>query len=73
MGAARHGTLLQRDTYFRVPRGRLKLRESDGETAELIYYERSEETGERWSRFSFVVKMRAQVRRSFSPTPHVPG
>ena len=52
MGAARHGTLLQRDTYFRVPRGRLKLRESDGETAELIYYERSEETGERWSRFT---------------------
>ena len=51
-GAAPHGTLIQKDTYFRVPRGRLKLRETEGETAELIYYERSEETTERWSRFT---------------------
>ena len=51
-GAAREGLLIQQDTYFRVPRGRLKLRESEGEGAELIYYERSEETTERWSRFT---------------------
>jgi predicted adenylyl cyclase CyaB len=51
-GAARHGTHLQQDTYFRVPRGRLKLRETEGETPELIYYERSEETNERWSRYT---------------------
>jgi hypothetical protein len=31
----------------------LKLREfGDGETAELIYYERAEETQERWSHFT---------------------
>jgi predicted adenylyl cyclase CyaB len=52
LGAVRCGTLIQQDTYFRVPRGRLKLREADGETAELIYYERSEEMTERWSRFT---------------------
>ena len=51
-GAVRQGTLIQQDTYFRVPRGRLKLREAEGETAELIYYERSEEGTERWSRFT---------------------
>jgi adenylate cyclase class 2 len=43
--------LLQRDTYFRVPRGRLKLRETEAVCAELIYYERAEESAERWSHF----------------------
>lgn len=51
-GAAPRGLLVQQDTYFRVPRGRLKLREAEGETAELIYYERAEESAERWSRFT---------------------
>jgi predicted adenylyl cyclase CyaB len=52
LGAARCGLLIQQDTYFRIPRGRLKLREAEGETAELIYYERVEESAERWSRFT---------------------
>jgi adenylate cyclase, class 2 len=51
-GAAKAGTLLQQDTYFRVPRGRLKLREAGEGSAELIYYERAETTAERWSRFT---------------------
>jgi len=51
-GASPSGTLLQEDTYFRVPRGRLKLREARGSPAELIYYERDEETPERWSRYT---------------------
>ena len=52
IGAGRRGLLIQQDTYFRVPRGRLKLRETERETAELIYYERTEESPERWSRFT---------------------
>jgi predicted adenylyl cyclase CyaB len=49
-GAEDHGWLQQLDTYFKVPRGRLKLREQDG-AAELIYYERSDEAIERESNY----------------------
>jgi adenylate cyclase, class 2 len=33
-------TVRQVDTYFTMPRGRLKLRQVDGRPAQLIYYER---------------------------------
>jgi len=45
------GVLIQRDTYFEVPHGRLKLREIDGQQAELIAYVRGEEGKERVSDF----------------------
>jgi len=51
-GASPAGTLMQEDTYFTVARGRLKLREIRGTGAELIYYERDEETPERWSDYT---------------------
>ncbi len=41
LGAEARGTLRQRDTYFQVAHGRLKLREEEGATAQLIAYERS--------------------------------
>jgi len=37
--------LVQRDTFFRSPRGRLKLREIAGGRSELIWYERSDVAG----------------------------
>ncbi len=51
-GAVPGGTFIQTDTYFRVPRGRLKLRQFSDGAAELIYYERAEDTPERWSHFT---------------------
>lgn len=44
--------LLQEDTFFRCPRGRLKLRLFDDGSGELIGYQRSDESGPTESRFS---------------------
>ena len=41
MGARRMWCRRQRDTYFQVPRGMLKLREVEGARPEIISYERS--------------------------------
>jgi len=43
------GDLRQTDTYFATPRGRLKLRETAGFQAELIFYERDEHGTDRAS------------------------
>jgi adenylate cyclase class 2 len=46
LGAKHAGTFQQTDSYFKVPEGRLKLREvKDDSTAELIYYERENIAG----------------------------
>jgi adenylate cyclase class IV len=42
-------TLVQDDTFFAVPHGRLKLRLVDGAAAELIHYERPDAPGARAS------------------------
>lgn len=42
----------QRDTFFNVAHGRLKLRRFDDGTGELIYYEREDTTGPKTSRYS---------------------
>lgn len=44
----------QVDTYFRVPRGRLKLRVIDGTVGQLIWYERADKTGSKTSRYRLV-------------------
>jgi len=46
--------LRQVDTYFRCARGRLKLREIEGQASELIAYARSDETAPRKSEFRIV-------------------
>ena len=47
--AKRAGTLAQKDTYFNVRDGRLKLREIRGKVSELIYYRRTNRKGKRYS------------------------
>lgn len=54
LGAEFVGVLEQCDTYFVVPRGRLKLREIAGQGAELIYYERADNTAARRSEYRLV-------------------
>lgn len=50
LGAQPVGTFHQVDTYFEIPKGRLKMRETEGEaTAQLIYYERKNVAGPRGS------------------------
>lgn len=52
LGAADQGELRQRDTYFSVAQGRLKLREDlHTHTTELIYYERPDSEDVRESRY----------------------
>jgi adenylate cyclase, class 2 len=54
LGAADEGTLVQVDTYFVVPRGRLKLREQVGSEAQLIAYERADDVADTESRYRLV-------------------
>ena len=54
LGAEHQKTMHQIDTYFNVPKGRLKLREIDGEMAQLVYYERADESASRYSNYSIV-------------------
>jgi predicted adenylyl cyclase CyaB len=52
--AEARGLLVQRDTYFHAPRGRMKLREEEGAAPHLIAYERSDLAGQRESRYRIV-------------------
>jgi adenylate cyclase, class 2 len=54
LGADDHGVLVQRDTYFNVIHGRLKLREQEGDAPRLIAYERADQTEQRESRYRIV-------------------
>ncbi len=63
LGARRVGTDHQVDTYFRVPRGRLKIREGNLENA-LIYYRRSNQTRPRRSDVEMVPLAKGNALRA---------
>jgi predicted adenylyl cyclase CyaB len=54
LGAELAGTLEQRDTYFVVPNGRLKLRQTAGRGAELVAYARENSAAVRGSDYRLV-------------------
>jgi predicted adenylyl cyclase CyaB len=56
MSASGPELLVQRDTFYTVLQGRLKLREFGDGTAELIYYERPDKAGPKTSKYT-----RAQI------------
>lgn len=55
LGAEDHGEIRQRDTYFNVASGGVKLREESPGHAHLIQFERSHEPQQRESRYRIVV------------------
>ena len=54
IGAEATGILRQIDTYFRTTHGRLKLRETEAKTAELIWYIRPDDSEARGSDYRIV-------------------
>jgi predicted adenylyl cyclase CyaB len=54
LGARDSGTLIQRDTYFEVSHGRLKLREEPDAEAQLIAYERPDRPQQKTSRYRLI-------------------
>lgn len=52
--AKSEGVLRQRDTYFQVTRGRLKLRQVQGKPAQLVFYRRPDRTGVKVSQVHLV-------------------
>jgi adenylate cyclase class IV len=56
-GVEDHGLLRQRDTYFHAVQGRLKLREIEGASAELISYRRADRDGPKVSNYRVVPVM----------------
>jgi homotetrameric cytidine deaminase len=54
LGAEDHGILVQRDTYFRTSRGRLKLREEEPGEATLVQYVRPDEARARLSSYRLI-------------------
>jgi adenylate cyclase class 2 len=54
LGADDRGELIQRDTYFNVTTGRLKLREERNNSSHLISYVRADDLKERVSRYRII-------------------
>jgi len=62
LGAALIGRIRQSDTYFRLPDGRLKRRESPGEPVEWIFYHRENRSRPRLSSFTILSDAQATLR-----------
>lgn len=59
----------QTDTYFRVPTGRLKKRETSGEPTEWIFYERANRAAAKLSHFMIYSEAQAKERFGTEPLP----
>jgi len=68
-GASLIGELRQTDTYFRIPNGRLKKRETDGEPTEYVFYERPNRITAKISNFTIYSEQRALERFGVAPLP----
>lgn len=62
IGARHVGLLKQIDTYYRVPDGRLKKRECEGEPTEFIFYHRLNRSRPKLSHFTIYSAEEARAR-----------
>ncbi len=62
IGARRVGVLRQIDTFYRVPDGRLKRRECEGEPTEFIFYHRLNRSRPKLSHFTIYTEEEARAR-----------
>jgi len=59
----------QVDTYYKIPNGRLKRRESEGEPVEYIFYERAHRAAPKLSHFTIFSAEQALERFGQQPMP----
>lgn len=71
IGAKHIGTLIQTDTYFRIPQGRFKRRVTQGEPTEYIFYDRPDRSRPKLSHFSLYSEAEAASRYGSSPMPEL--
>jgi adenylate cyclase class IV len=69
IGAIRVDTLQQTDTYFRIPDGKLKKRETLGQPTEWIFYSRPGQTRAKLSTFTIYPEHMARERFGASDPP----
>ncbi len=68
-GAAFIDAVEQVDTYYRVPTGRLKKRETTGEPVEFIFYDRDDRSRPKLSHFTIYTEAQATARFGAAPLP----
>ena len=62
LGGAYIGRLVQSDTYFRLPDGRLKRREAEGHDTEWVFYHRLDRARPRMSNYTILTDAQAKRR-----------
>ncbi len=62
LGGAYIGRLIQTDTYFRLPDGRLKQREQEGHDTEWVFYHRLDRVRPRMSNYTILTDAQAKRR-----------
>lgn len=63
------GELKQTDTYFRIPSGRLKRRDCEGDPVEYIFYDRANRSQPKISHFVIYSEPQAMERFGLAPLP----
>lgn len=69
VGAVRVAEIDSTETYFRIPNGRLKKREAEGDPPEWVYYQREDHALPKVSHFTIYSDEQARERFGVAPLP----